>query len=45
MRTGLPKSLTGQLALLVIAAFVGAQVISLWLFADDRASSVRAATS
>lgn len=43
MRFPVPKSLTGQLALLVIAAFVGAQVISLWLFADERGAAVRAA--
>lgn len=31
-----PRSLTGQLGVLILAAFVAAQIISLWLFADER---------
>ena len=40
MRFG-PRSLTGQLALLILAAFVAAQVISLWLFADERGRTLQ----
>ncbi len=36
-------SLTGQLVLLIIAALVVAQAISLWLFVDERSMAVRAA--
>ncbi|MFN4156651.1 MAG: ATP-binding protein [Paracoccaceae bacterium] len=36
-----PRSLTGQLALLILAAFVAAQIISLWLFADERGRSLQ----
>lgn len=38
-----PRSLLGQLALLVLAAFLAAQVISIWLFADERGAAIRAA--
>jgi signal transduction histidine kinase len=37
------RSLRGQLVLLVVAALAVAQVISLWLFADERSLAVRAA--
>ena len=36
-------SLRGQLALLIVAALVVAQTISLWLFVDERGLAVRAA--
>ncbi len=39
----LPRSLLGQLALLILGAFIAAQVISLWLFADERGAAIRAA--
>ncbi|MEW9616514.1 ATP-binding protein [Shinella sp. S4-D37] len=38
-----PRSLLGQLALLILGAFVTAQVMSLWLFADERGAALRAA--
>lgn len=38
-----PRSLLGQLALLILAAFLAAQVISIWLFADERGAAIRAA--
>lgn len=38
-----PRSLTGQLALLILAAFLSAQVISLWLFAGERGAALQAA--
>lgn len=38
-----PRSLPGQLALLIMAAFVAAHLISLWLLADDRGVAIRAA--
>ena len=37
------RSLRGQLVLLVMVALAAAQVISLWLFADERSLAVRAA--
>lgn len=37
------RTLRVQLALLVLAALTGAQLISLWLFADERSLAVRAA--
>ena len=37
------RTLRVQLALLVVAALTGAQLISLWLFADERSLAVRAA--
>ena len=37
------RSLSGQLILLVVAALVVAQVISLFLFADERSLAIRAA--
>lgn len=37
------RSLRGQLVLLVVVALAVAQVISLWLFADERSLAVRAA--
>ncbi len=43
MRRLVPRSLLGQLALLILAAFIAAQAISLWLFADARGAAVRAA--
>lgn len=39
----LPRSLLGQIALLILGAFLAAQVISLWLFADERGAAIRAA--
>jgi hypothetical protein len=39
----LPRSLLGQLALLIVAAFLAAQAISLWIFADERGAAIRAA--
>ena len=39
----MPRSLLGQLALLVLTAFLAAQVISVWLFADERGAAIRAA--
>lgn len=39
----LPRSLLGQLALLILAAFLAAQAISLWMFADERGAAIRAA--
>lgn len=39
----LPSSLVGQLALLILGAFLAAQVISAWLFADERGAAIRAA--
>ena len=38
-----PHSLLGQLALLIVAAFLAAQVISVWIFADERGAAIRAA--
>lgn len=38
-----PRSLTGQLALLILAAFVAAQAISFWVFADGRGRSLQEA--
>ena len=38
-----PQSLLGQLALLTLGAFLAAQVISVWLFADERGAAIRAA--
>ncbi|MVO17620.1 ATP-binding protein [Parasedimentitalea huanghaiensis] len=40
---GFLLSLRGQLVLLVVAALAAAQLISLWLFADERSLAVRAA--
>lgn len=40
MRLG-PRSLTGQLALLIFGAFIAAQVISLWLFTDERGRTLQ----
>jgi signal transduction histidine kinase len=39
----LPRSLLGQLALLIVAAFLAAQAISVWIFADERGAAIRAA--
>lgn len=36
-----PRSLTGQLALLILAAFIAAQIFSLWLFADERGRTLQ----
>jgi hypothetical protein len=38
-----PRSLLGQLALLILGAFLAAQAISVWLFADERGAAIRAA--
>lgn len=38
-----PRSLLGQLALLILGAFVAAQIMSAWLFADERGEALRAA--
>lgn len=38
-----PRSLLGQLALLILAAFIAAQALSFWLFADERGAAIRAA--
>ena len=38
-----PRSLLGQLALLILGAFFAAQAISIWLFADERGAAIRAA--
>jgi len=38
-----PHSLLGQLALLILGAFLAAQAISIWLFADERGAAIRAA--
>lgn len=37
-----PRSLTGQLALLILAAFLAAQFISLWLFTGERGAVLQA---
>lgn len=39
----LPRSLTGQLALAILAAFLAAQVISLWLFTGERGMALQSA--
>ncbi|MDM7458693.1 MAG: ATP-binding protein [Paracoccus sp. (in: a-proteobacteria)] len=38
-----PRSLLGQLAGLILGAFLAAQVISAWWFADERGAAIRAA--
>ncbi|MGS4943979.1 ATP-binding protein [Meridianimarinicoccus sp. RP-17] len=38
-----PRSLAGQLALLILAAFIAAQIIAAWIFADERGAAIRAA--
>ena len=38
-----PRSLLGQLALLILGAFLAAQAISIWLFADERGAAILAA--
>lgn len=38
-----PRTLMAQLARLVLVAFVAAQGLALWLFADERAAAIRAA--
>ncbi|MBB4303949.1 signal transduction histidine kinase [Rhodobium orientis] len=43
MRWLLPRSLLGQLVLLILAALVVAQAVSIWLFADERGHALRAA--
>ena len=37
-----PRSLTGQLALLILVAFLAAQFISLWLFTGERGTALQA---
>ena len=39
----MPRSLRGQLVLLILAALVVAQAVSIWLFVDERGLAVRAA--
>ncbi len=39
----LPQGLLGRLAILIIGAFLAAQVIGVWLFADERGAAIRAA--
>jgi signal transduction histidine kinase len=39
----LPRGILGQLALLILGAFLAAQAISLWMFADERGAAIRAA--
>ena len=39
----LPRSLLGQLAVLILGAFLAAQAISVWLFTDERGAAIRAA--
>ncbi len=43
MRRMLPRTLRGQLVLVILLTFVVIQGISLWLFADERRLAVRAA--
>jgi hypothetical protein len=43
MRWLIPKSLRGQLVLMILATFVVVQGFSLWLFMDERRLAVRAA--
>ncbi len=43
MRRLLPKSLRGQLVLVILATFVVVQIVNLWLFVDERRLAVRAA--
>ncbi len=43
MSFGLINTLRVQLVLLIVAALTAAQLISLWLFADERSLAVRAA--
>ncbi len=43
MRARLPRSLRGQLVLLILGALLAAQLVSLWLFVDERGLAVRAA--
>lgn len=38
-----PRNLLGQLFMLILVAFVAAQVTSAWLFADERGEAIRAA--
>jgi len=38
-----PRSLIGRLALLMFGAFLAAQAISVWLFADERGEAIRVA--
>jgi signal transduction histidine kinase len=38
-----PRGLLGQLAALILAAFIAAQLISVWLFTDERGAAIRAA--
>lgn len=39
----MPRSLVGQLALLILGAFLVAQAVSFWLFAGERGQAIRAA--
>lgn len=43
MRLPLPRTLRGQIILLIVATLAAAQVLSLWLFIDQRALAVRSA--
>lgn len=39
----LPRSLVGQLALLIVVAFLAAQAIGVWIFTDERSAAILAA--
>ncbi len=43
--TRLPQSLRGQLVLLILGALLAAQLVSLWLFVNERSLAVREALS
>lgn len=43
MKRFMPHSLMGQLAALVLAAFVAAQAVSAWLLTDERSTALRTA--
>ncbi len=43
MRLPLPRTLRGQIILLIVAALAAAQALTLWLFLDQRALAVRSA--
>jgi len=43
MRWFIPKSLRGQLVLMILATFIVVQAFNLWLFMDERSMAVRAA--
>lgn len=43
MKRLFPRSLLGQLVLLIVVTFISAQAVSFWLFARERSQAVRAA--